>query len=143
MALEKIFGIAGSALSAQSLRLNATASNLANADTVAGAPEQAYKARHPVFATIVSQAMQGAGRSGAGPSAGVAVLGVVEDQAPPRAEYRPGHPLADENGNVYVSNVNLMEEMADLISASRSYQTNVEVMNTSKQLLLKTLELGK
>ncbi len=143
MSLERILGIAGSALSAQTVRLNTTASNLANAETVAGSPQAAYKARHPVFATLVSGLA--AGRQGAPgvPAGGVAVLGVVESTAPPRAEYRPGHPLADENGNVYVSNVNLMEEMADLISASRAYQTDVELMNTSKQLLLKTLELGK
>lgn len=143
MSLERIFGIAGSALGAQTVRLNTTASNLANAETVAGNPDDAYRARRPVFASLVSGFLQARSAAPGTPQGGVAVLGVMESREPPRLEYRPGHPLADENGNVYVSNVSLMEEMADLISASRSYQANVEVMNTSKQLLLRTLEMGK
>lgn len=138
MSIEHIFNIAGSALTAESVRLNAVSSNLANAQAVSSTPEGAYRAREPVFASILAE------RAGGAPqSVGVQVLGVVESEAPPRMEYRPDHPAADENGNVYLSNVNLMEQMADLISASRSYQTNVEVMNTSKTLLLKTLELGR
>jgi flagellar basal-body rod protein FlgC len=138
VSLEKIFDIAGSALSAESVRLNTVSSNLANAETVSSTPEDAYHAREPVFASMLAQ--QAGSRQDA--SVGVRVLGVVESAQPPRMEYRPDSPLADENGNVFLSNVNTMEQLADLISASRSYQTNVEVLNTSKQLYLKTLELG-
>lgn len=138
MSLEHIFDIAGSALSAESVRLNTVSSNLANAETVSSTPEDAYHAREPVFASMLAQ--QAGSRQDA--SVGVRVLGVVESAQPPRMEYRPDSPLADENGNVFLSNVNTMEQLADLISASRSYQTNVEVLNTSKQLYLKTLELG-
>jgi flagellar basal-body rod protein FlgC len=138
VSLEHIFGIAGSALSAESVRLNTVSSNLANAETVSSTPEDAYHAREPVFASMLAQ--QAGSRQDA--SVGVRVLGVAESAQPPRMEYRPDSPLADENGNVFLSNVNTMEQLADLISASRSYQTNVEVLNTSKQLYLKTLELG-
>jgi len=130
----RIFDIAGSALSAQSLRLNTVASNLANADAVSGDPNNVYKARLPVFKVDSSH----------GPdSAGVQVLGVVESQAAPQKRYEPGHPLADAQGYVYAPNVNPVEEMVNMISASRSYQGNVEVMNTAKQLALQTLNLGK
>jgi len=138
MSLGQIFNIAGSALSAESVRLNTVASNLANADTVSSSPDAAYHAREPVFASMLAE--QGVGQ--ASESVGVRVLGVVESNAAPRMEYQPNNPLADQNGNVYVSNVSTMEQLADLISASRSYETNVEVMNTSKQLYLKTLQLG-
>jgi flagellar basal-body rod protein FlgC len=138
MSIERIFGIAGSALSAGSVRLNTVASNLANADTVSGTPEGAYRAREPVFSSVLQDQFAGATTE----SAGVTVAGVVESNAPPRMEYSPDHPAADEKGYVYYSNVNVMEELANLISASRSYQTNVDVMSTTKQLLLKTLELG-
>jgi len=136
MSLTRVFDVAGSALSAESVRLNTVSSNLANAQTVSSTSAGAYRAREPVFASIL------ANQSGGGDSVGVRVLGVVESSAVPTMEYRPDHPLADENGNVFLSNVNVMEQLADLISASRSYQTNVEVMSTSKQLLLRTLELG-
>lgn len=139
MSIERVFDIAGSALSAGSVRLNTVASNLANADAVSGNPGAAYRAREPVFATVLAQQNGSADPA----SAGVRVAGVVESTAPPRMEYRPDHPTADERGYVYYSNVNVMEELANLISASRSYQTNVEVLSTSKQLLLKTLQLGK
>ena len=114
-------------------RLNLTASNLANAQSVATRPEDAYKARHPVFQTVLEQES----------SASVRTAGIVESQAETEARYTPGHPMADENGYVYASNVNTMEEMANMISASRSYQQNVEVMNTSKDLMLRTLRLGE
>ena len=133
----KIFEVAGSGMSAQSVRLNTTASNLANADSVSGDPNQVYKARHPVFEAI---------RSGAGAGAatnGVSVRGIVENQAAPSARYEPGNPLADANGYVYAPNVNTVEEMVDMISASRSYQNNVEVMNTAKEMMLSTLKLGQ
>lgn len=139
MAIERIFDIAGSALSAGSVRLNTVSSNLANAETVSGTPEGAYRARQPVFASVL------AGQVGAQTpqSTGVQVLGIVESAAAPRMEYRPDHPEADADGYIYHSNVNVMEQLADLISASRSYQTNVDVMSTARQLLLKTLELGR
>lgn len=137
MPLSTIFDIAGSAMSAQSVRLNTVASNLANADSVATTPGAAYRARNPVFSAV----MQGMGRSAE--SVGVKVQGVTESQAPVNKQYEPGNPLADATGYVYTTNVNPVEEMANMISASRSYQNNVEVMNTSKQLLLSTLKLGQ
>lgn len=139
MSFFKIFDVAGSALNAQTVRLNTMASNLANAETASSTAEGAYRARHPVFASV----MAAAGDSADPGSVGVRVAGVVESRAEARVEYRPDHPLADDRGYVYLSNVNAMEEMADMISASRTYQTNVEVINTAKQLMLRTLELGK
>lgn len=136
MSLFKVFDVAGSAMSAQTLRLNLTASNLANADAVAGSPEQAYKARQPVFAAALKAAQ------GVGQAVGVEVKGVVESEAQPQALHMPDHPQADGNGFVYRSNVNPVEELVNMISASRSYQNNVEVMSTSKDLLLQTLRLG-
>ena len=137
MGFFKIFDVAGSAMSAQSVRLNTVASNLANAEVASGTPEGAYRAREPVFAAV----LQDAGRHpGVVP---VTVAGVVESQAPVRQEYAPQHPLADAQGYIYFSNVNVVEEMANMISASRSYQSSVEVLNTSKQLLLSTLKLGQ
>lgn len=133
----KIFDIAGSGMSAQSVRLNTTASNLANAESVSGDPNAVYKAKHPLFEAI---------RNGLGKDAsttGVAVKGIFENQAAPTARYEPGNPLADANGYVYAPNVNSVEEMVDMISASRSYQNNVEVMNTAKEMMLATLRLGQ
>jgi len=133
----KIFDIAGTGMSAQSVRLNTTASNLANADSVSSDPTQVYKARHPLFEAIRS----GFGTDAA--SAGVNVRGILESQAAPAARYEPGNPLADADGYVYAPNVNTVEEMVDMISASRSYQNNVEVMNTAKDMMLATLRLGQ
>lgn len=130
----KIFDIAGSALAAQSVRLNTVASNLANADAVAGDEASVYKSRLPVF-----KALTGVD----GSNAGVQVLGVVESQAPAVQRYEPGHPLANAEGYVYAPNVNVAEEMVNMISAARSYQSSVEVMNTAKDLALRTLTLGK
>ena len=135
MSLDKIFDIAASAISAQSQRLNVVASNLANADAVAGPDGQAYRARQVVFET------RQAGRSAS--TAGVQVAGVVEDATPGRQVYDPKHPMADAQGYVTHSNVDAVEEMVNMISASRAYQNNVEVMNTARQLLLKTLQLGR
>jgi flagellar basal-body rod protein FlgC len=138
MSLFRIFDIAGSAMSAQSVRLNTTASNLANANTVASTPEAAYKSRQPVFQTVLDNS------AGADPaSAGVRVAGVVETQAEPAKIYEPGNPLADGDGYIYTSNVNPVDELVNMISASRSYQNSVEVLNTSKELLLRTLSLGQ
>ena len=138
----KIFDIAGSGISAQSVRLNTVASNLANADSVSGDPATVYKARHPVFQAIQQQ-LQGAASLENKSEATVRVAGIVESQAAPQVRYDPGNPLANAQGNVYAPNVNVIEEMTDMISASRAYQDNVEVMNTSKDLMLATLKLGQ
>jgi flagellar basal-body rod protein FlgC len=143
----KIFDIAGSGLSAQSVRLNTVASNLANADSVSGDPATVYKARHPVFEAVkAAVAAQALGASGfatdAAANSAVRVRGIVESTALPTERYEPGNPLANADGNVYSPNVNVIEEMTDMISASRAYQNNVEVMNTSKELMLATLKLG-
>ncbi|HEV2286313.1 MAG TPA: flagellar basal body rod protein FlgC [Steroidobacteraceae bacterium] len=138
----KVFEIAGSGLSAQSVRLNTVASNLANADSVSGDPNTVYKARHPVFqavhAALGAQSAASQQRSGAA----VRVSGIVESNAPPTVRNDPGNPLADAQGNVYAPNVNVIEEMTDMISASRAYQNDVEVMSTAKDLMLATLKLG-
>lgn len=139
MSLFRIFDIAGSALSAQSTRLNTVASNIANAEVASSTPEGVYRSRQPVFASLLG-AERGAG---ADALPGVRVLGVTESQAPPRVEHIPGHPLADENGYVYFPAVSTVEEMANMISASRGYQNNVEVASTVKQLMLRTLQLGQ
>ena len=134
MSMFKIFNVAGSAVSAQSQRLNVVASNLANADTVAGPDGSAYKARQVVFTTTP---MGGPG------IAGVTVSQVTEDNTPGRRIHDPKHPQADAEGYVTYSNVNTVEEMVNMISASRSYQNNIEVMNTTKSLLMKTLQMGQ
>lgn len=136
MSLLNILGISGTAVSAQSQRLNVVASNLANADSVAGPDGQAYRARHVVF-----QAQSGASADAG--QVGVRVVDVVEDPTPGKRLHDPSHPLADAEGYVTQSNVNVVEQMVDMISASRSYQNNVEVMNTAQQLALKTLQLGQ
>ncbi|BDI06777.1 flagellar basal body rod protein FlgC [Sphaerotilus microaerophilus] len=134
MSMLNIFSVAGSAVSAQSQRLNTVATNLANADTVAGPDGQSFKARQVLFQT------QPMGDQGA---AGVRVAQVLEDQTPGRRVHDPKHPAADADGYVTYANVNAVEEMVNMISASRSYQNNVEVMNTAKTLLLKTLQMGQ
>ena len=139
----KIFDIAGSGLSAQSVRLNTVASNLANADSVSGDPSTVYKARHPVFESVkASVASQTMGSLAGADASAVRVRGIVESTAAPTERYEPGNPLANADGNVYSPNVNVIEEMTDMISASRAYQDNVEVLNTSKDLMLATLKLG-
>ncbi|AGX87406.1 flagellar basal body rod protein FlgC [Candidatus Symbiobacter mobilis] len=134
MSMFSIFSVSGSAVSAQSQRLNAVASNLANVDAVAGPDGQGYKSRQVVFQTVPM---------GSEATAGVKVLHIKESDAPFKRVYNPHHPSADANGYVQFSNVNPVEEMVNMISASRSYQNNVEVMNTAKSLLLKTLQLGQ
>jgi flagellar basal-body rod protein FlgC len=138
MSMFRIFDVAGSAVSAQSQRLNVVASNLANADTVAGPDGNAYKARQVVFQT---QLMGPVGQRDA--NAGVTVSTITEDNTPGRRVHDPKHPSADAEGYVTYSNVNPVEEMVNMISASRSYQNNVEVMNTARSLLLKTLQMGQ
>lgn len=127
-----IFDIAGSAMRAQTLRLNATASNLANVNSVAGSADEAYKARHPVFAAVLENEI-----------GGVQTRGVVESAREPDKRYEPGHPMADENGYVFGSNVDSVEEMANMMSASRSYQSNVDMLSTVRQLMLQTLKMGQ
>ena len=146
MSLFSIFNVAGSGMAAQSLRLNTVASNLANAESVSGTPEGAYRAREPLFAAVQKQqglAGDGNGAPGSEASQGVQVLGITESQAAVPQRYEPGNPLANADGYVYASNVNPVDELVNMISASRSYQNNVEVMNTAKQLMLKTLTLGQ
>lgn len=137
MGLYNVFNVSGSAMSAQSVRLNTVASNLANADVISGSEKDIYRSRQPVFSAVLESA------SGNQSSIPVRVSGIVESKAIARQEYQPDHPLADEQGYVYRSNVNTIEEMTNMMAASRSYQNNVEVFNTSKQLLLKTLSLGR
>lgn len=134
MPLFSLFDIAGSAMTAQSQRLNVSASNLANADSVTGPDGEPYRARHVIF-----QPDNAAG-NGIG---GVHVSGVVESNTPARLRYEPGNPLADSKGYVKMPDVDVVGEMVNTISASRSYQANVEVMNTAKSLMLKTLTLGQ
>ncbi len=136
----KIFEIAGSGMAAQSVRLNTVASNLANADSVSGSAETAYRARHPVFEAVRAETR--AGQAGAGDAA-VRIREIVEDARAPEMRYEPGNPLANAEGYVFAPNVNVVEEMVNMISASRAYQNNVEVMNTSKELMLATLRMGQ
>jgi flagellar basal-body rod protein FlgC len=138
MSLFKIFDIAGSGMSAQSVRLNTTASNLANANSISTTEEGAYRSRQALFQSALDQADRGNGAS-----VGVRVLGVMESNAAPQRLYEPGNPLADDEGYIYKSNVNIAEEMANMISASRSFQNNIEVLNTSKDLMLRTLQMGR
>ena len=134
MSLFNVFNISGSAMSAQGQRLNVVASNLANADSVISSNGQPYRTKHIVFsATPVT----------ADGAQGVKVQQVVEDQSAPQLKYDPKHPLADANGYVAMPNVNVTEEMVNMISASRSYQNNVETMNAAKSMLLKTLTIGQ
>jgi flagellar basal-body rod protein FlgC len=137
MTMMKIFDISGSAVSAQSQRLNVVASNLANVDTVAGPDGKAYKAREVTFQTVMMGTPDGV------PGTGVKVSGVTENQSPGRKVHDPNSPSADADGYVTYSNVNAVDEMVNMISASRSYQNNIEVMNTAKTLLMKTLQMGQ
>lgn len=147
MSLASVFNIAGTGMSAQTTRLNTVASNIANAETVSSSIDKTYRARHPVFATMLQNA-QG-GDSGSlfadtdSSGAGVQVAGVVEDQSNLEARYEPSSPAANKDGYVYYPNVNVVEEMADMISASRSFQTNADIMNTAKTMMQKVLTLGQ
>jgi flagellar basal-body rod protein FlgC len=129
----RIFSIAGSALTAQSARLNAVASNLANADSVAGADGQPYRAKQVVFKAMPVD----------GGGIGVRATQVVDSAAPMRMQYDPANPAANAQGYVTMPNVNVVDEMVNMISASRAYQTNAEVMNTAKSLMAKTLAIGQ
>jgi flagellar basal-body rod protein FlgC len=133
MSLFNIFNVSGSAMSAQAQRLNATASNLANADSATSASGQAYRAKQVVFEAVPLE----------GGATSVKVAQVIEDPSPLRQVYDPKHPMADDKGYVSMPNVNVVDEMVNMLSASRSYQTNVETMNAAKTLLMKTLTLGQ
>jgi len=140
MSFSNIIGIAGTALNAQLLRLNLTASNIANATTVAGSEKDAYKAKRPVFQALLNQQQTNAGASYVG---GVKVERVVDDNLHVQPIYEPGHPQADAKGYIYRSGVNEISEMVDMMSAARSYQNNVEVVNTARELMLKTIDVIK
>ena len=137
MSLFSVMNTAGTAMNAQSVRLNVTASNLANAGSISGDPDKVYRARQPVFSSFQETLADESGVTG------VKINGIVESSAPLNMRYQPEHPEADENGNVYATNVNTVEEMVNMISASRSYKNNVEIINTTKDLLLQTLSLGR
>ena len=134
MSMFKVFDIAGSAMTAQSQRLNVVASNLANADSVTGPNGQAYRAKQVVFSELAF---------GGATGSGVKVTGVTEDKSPGKQVYDPKNPLANTEGYVTMPNVNVVDEMVNMIAAARSYQNNVEMMNTAKSLMLKTLTLGQ
>jgi flagellar basal-body rod protein FlgC len=137
MSMFKIFDTAASGMSAQSLRLNLVASNMANVDAVSSSVGETYRARQPVFRAILNQMNPN------DPAVGVRMQGVVESQAPLQMEYAPDHPMANDDGYIFRPNVNMVEEMANMMSASRSYQSNVEVVNTAKQLMSVTLRMGE
>lgn len=136
MSLFRVFDVAASAMNAQSARLNVVASNLANAESVTSSNGQPYRAKQVVFQALPVNTQSNS-------AVGVKVAGVIEDQAPPRLKYDPKSPFADANGYVAMPNVNVVEEMTNMISASRGYQTNVDVMNTAKTLLMRTLSIGQ
>ena len=148
MSLDTIFNISGTGMSAQTIRLNTIASNIANAESSSSSIDQTYRARHPVFA-VVKQQVDANGVSqmnfnnGLSTGYGVQVQGIVESDAPLAQRYEPNHPNANEEGYVSYPNVNVVEEMANMISASRSFQTNVEVMNTAKTMMQRLLTLGQ
>lgn len=147
MSLSQIFDIAGSGMSAQSIRLNTTASNIANAETASSSTGDVYRARKPVFAAVqqdvLRQAMGADFMQETPESTGVVVKGIVESDAPLEMRYQPDHPQANEQGYVFYPNVNVVEEMADMMSASRSFQTNVEIMDAAKTMMQRLLTLGQ
>lgn len=144
MSLMQIFDIAGSGMSAQSLRLNTTASNMANANSAASSADQTYRARHPVFAPMFNDAMSEMfnGATGAA-TAGVRVAGIVEDSRPLQPRFEPGNPMANEEGFVYYPNVDIVEEMTNMISSSRAFQLNVDVMTAARTMMQRVMSLGQ
>ena len=136
MSFFNILDISGTGMHAQTVRLNTIASNMANVDSISSNADETYRSKQPVFQTILDQ------KTGE-PKGGVRIKEVVESPAPLKMEYQPNHPMANEDGYIFRPNVNVVEEMANMMSASKSYETNVEVLNTSKQLLLRTIQLGK
>jgi flagellar basal-body rod protein FlgC len=140
MAFDKIFGVAGSALNAQSVRMNLTASNLANAGTVSSTEQDAFRGKRPIFKAILNEQASGQTVDYQG---GVSVAQFKDDPTPVRRVMDPGNPVADKEGYVFTSNVNEMGEMVDMMAASRSYQNNVEVVNTTRQLMMRTIDVIK
>ncbi|AMO56375.1 flagellar basal body rod protein FlgC [Endozoicomonas montiporae] len=136
MSLNSIYDIAGSSLNAQTLRLNTIASNMANAETAAASPDAVYKARRPVFSEVMRSAQMELGSQ-------VEVREVLQSQADPLMRYEPNNPLANEDGNVFYPNVNVVAEMADMMSATRNYQTSVEVMSNARRMQERLLSLGQ
>ncbi|WP_461537450.1 flagellar basal body rod protein FlgC [Spongorhabdus nitratireducens] len=142
MSLGTIFDIAGSAMSAQSLRLNTVASNLANAESTGEAEGDTYRAKKPIFAAVLEDAKKGFGKSQGEGVYSVKLVDIVDSEAPLEVRNMPGHPLANESGEVYYPNVNVVEEMADMMSASSSFQTSIEVMNGARKMQERLLTLG-
>jgi flagellar basal-body rod protein FlgC len=140
MSLFNVFNVAGSALNAETVRLNTTASNMANAESVNGDPSKVYRARQPVFQTMMDESNLDS--DGDDSSAGVRVLGVIESTTPPIERYEPNNPQANKDGYIYMSNVNSIEEMTNMISANRAFATNIDAINTARDLLLKTISMG-
>lgn len=136
MSMFPTLDISATGMHVQTVRLNTIASNMANADSISSNADETYRSKQPVFKTIMDE------ETGQ-PKGGVKVEDIVESEAPLVMEYNPNHPMANEDGYIYRPNVNVVEEMANMLSASRTYETNIEVMNTTKQLLLKTIQLGK
>lgn len=148
MSLTNVFDIAGSGMNAQSIRINTTASNIANAESASSSVDETYRARKPWFAVMQKTFMEVNADNRfeqveGGIGAGVQVMGIVEKDAPLEARFQPDHPMANEDGYVYYPNVNIVEEMTDMMSSSRSYQMNVEVLKTAKQMMQRTLTLGQ
>ena len=137
MSLFSVFNVAGSGMSAQTIRLNTVASNLANANSVSGDANSVYRARQPVFAAMLDQAR------GDGSNVGVRTLGIVQKGGEPERVHEPGNPMADAEGYVYHANVNPVEEMANMMSAARTFQNNIQVLNTTKQLMMATIRMGE
>ncbi len=136
MSMFPTLDISATGMHVQTVRLNTIASNMANVDSISSNSDETYRSKQPVFKTIMNEET---GR----PQGGVMIDDIVESEAPAIMEYSPNHPMADEDGYIYRPNVNVVEEMANMMDASRTYETNIEVMNTTKQLLLKTIQLGQ
>ena len=149
MSLTSVFDIAGTGMNAQSIRLNTTASNIANAESASSSVDETYRARKPWFAVLekeqsnINSQDEAFMQSAEGTGAGVQVMGIVEKDSPLQMRFQPNHPMANEDGYVYYPNVNVVEEMTDMMSSSRSYQMNIEVLKTAKQMLQRTLTLGQ
>ena len=139
MALDTIFGIGGSALNAQTVRMNTIASNMANAGTVASSDAEAFRGKRAVFKAILEDQLNGQDNN----KGGVQVTTISDDPAPIKKMHQPGNPMADKDGYVYLSNINEMSEMVEMMAANRSYQNNVEVINTARQLMMRTLDIIK
>jgi len=140
MSLNTIFDIASSGMAAETQRLSTSAQNMTNANVEVGNPNDVYKPRYPIFQSVQEQANQWMGDN---IKAGVKVQGIYESDAPPSMRYEPNNPIADASGYVYTSNISTVEEMANMISASKSYQMDINMLNTTKQLMQKTLQLGQ